>query len=143
MIGKPKWFTYRIFGWGIRPRTWQGWVYVLIAIALVGLTMILPLPQTMKMWLFGIVIGLFVLDVLHIMTLLHKVHDERQNLQQLIIERNCSFVAITTLVVVALFQTYQNRAMLNQLPFDISLVIVLGAMLLTKIFSTIYVNKKV
>ena len=35
MIGKPEWFTYRIFGWGLRPRTWQGWAYILAALLLI------------------------------------------------------------------------------------------------------------
>jgi hypothetical protein len=33
MIGNPEWFTYRIFGWGVAPKTWQGWVYVAVVAA--------------------------------------------------------------------------------------------------------------
>jgi hypothetical protein len=35
MIGKPQWFTYRIFG--IMPRTWQGWAYILVSMSFAGL----------------------------------------------------------------------------------------------------------
>jgi len=29
MIGKPEWFKRRKYGgWGIFPKTWQGWVYI-------------------------------------------------------------------------------------------------------------------
>ena len=59
----------------------------------------------------GIVLaGIVVLDVIHIMAQLPKVHDERENLQQLVIERNCSFAAIFSLAAALLYQTWQHRA---------------------------------
>lgn len=27
MFGRPEWFEPRSIGWGLMPRTWQGWVY--------------------------------------------------------------------------------------------------------------------
>jgi hypothetical protein len=36
MIGRPEWFTTRRYtGIGLRPKTWQGWVYIAVAIVLV------------------------------------------------------------------------------------------------------------
>jgi hypothetical protein len=29
MFGKPEWFRPKSRGWGLRPTTWQGWVYAL------------------------------------------------------------------------------------------------------------------
>lgn len=29
MFGKPEWFVPKKIGWGLRPVTWQGWVYAL------------------------------------------------------------------------------------------------------------------
>ena len=29
MFGKPEWFVKKKLGWGLRPKTWQGWVYTL------------------------------------------------------------------------------------------------------------------
>ncbi|MBU1031047.1 MAG: hypothetical protein ABIC91_08095 [Nanoarchaeota archaeon] len=142
MIGKPEWFTYRIFGWGLRPKTWQGWLYVVIIMALCGLISLLPAPDNIKSWLFGAVITIFIIDVLIIMTKLSKVHDERENKHQLIIERNASFTAVVAIVAIMLFQVYQNRFLDLEMPFDKSLLIVLIVMVVMKGISTIYVNKK-
>ncbi|MCX6707735.1 MAG: hypothetical protein NT001_06375 [Candidatus Woesearchaeota archaeon] len=147
MIGKPEWFTYRIFGWGIRPKTWQGWVYAAVAALLIGFIMAAAINNAIKTWFFGILMAVFVFDILHIMAQLPKVHDERENHHQLIIERNVSFAAIVALVAVALYQTYQNRAIIAAsngavFPFDISILIVLGVMLLTKAVSYFYVKTR-
>jgi hypothetical protein len=145
MIGKPEWFTYRTFGWGIAPKNWKGWIYVAAVAFIIGLTMSVTILDSAKIWVFSLVFGVIILDIIHIMTQLPKVHDERQNLHQLIIERNVSFAAVATLAAVALFQTYQNKDIIgaNQIPFDISLLVILGAMFLTKIISVIYVKAKV
>ena len=34
MIGKPEWFTYRFLGWGVRPKTKEGWLYIAVFAAL-------------------------------------------------------------------------------------------------------------
>ncbi|MBW2972683.1 hypothetical protein KY359_06620 [Candidatus Woesearchaeota archaeon] len=144
MIGKPEWFTYRIFGWGIRPKTWQGWVYLAVVAAVVGFLSAITFNEVLKAWIYGILLAVFILDTLHIMTKLGKVHDERENYHQLLIERNCSFAAIVALVGVALYQTYQNRAIMETLvlPFDYSILVVLGAMVLAKVVSYFYVKRR-
>ena len=145
MIGKPEWFKYRIFGWGVAPKTWQGWVYVATVAFVLGLTMAVGINDTAKMWIFGILIFIVVIDVLSIMVQLPKVSDERENYHQLIIERNCSFAAIIALLTVALYQTYINAGTFvsgGGIPFDKSILIVLGAMLAAKIGSTLYVRAK-
>ena len=143
MIGKPEWFTYRIFGWGVRPRTWQGWSYLAAVAAIMGLIRFLPIANAIRMWCFGILVGLVVLDVIHIMTRLDKEHDERERLQQMIIERNCSFAAVVTLIGIAAFQAFKNRHLMkNGIPFDGSILIVIGVMAFTKIVSTLYVRRK-
>ncbi len=145
MLGKPEWFTYRKFGWGLTPKTWQGWLYVGVLAFAMGLVFAMGLTDAVKFWVVGIVLGLFIIDVMHIMMQLPKVHDERENMHQLIIERNCSFAAIAALIVMMLFQTYLHRGSLqitswSQIPFDLSIIVVLGAMLLTKIVSSYYVK---
>lgn len=146
MIGKAHWFKYRTFGWGLAPKTWQGWWYIIIAAFLIGGTFAIGIADSTKMWLFAIITTIFVADVIIIMTQLPKVSDERENYHQLIIERNCSFAAIVALVAIALYQTYKNTEFIQpkgSIPFDISILIVLGAMLITKIASTIYVKTKI
>jgi hypothetical protein len=144
MIGKPEWFKYRIFGWGISPKTWQGWIYVAVIAALIGVTLSITMTNTIRGWVFGVILALVLLDVGHIMIKLPKVHDERENMHQLIIERNCSFAAIVGLIGVAAFESIQNRSELmanpGMFPFDVSIAVVLGVMLITKIVSTLYVR---
>ena len=144
MIGKPEWFKYRIFGWGVAPKTWQGYVYVAVVAAAIGLTFSIGLNNAIKPWIVGTVLAVVLVDVMHIMLNLPKVSDERENYHQLIIERNSSFAAIFALIAVMLFQIYQNRNLLNtsQIPLDYNLLIVLGAMFLAKVISTAYVRYK-
>jgi len=143
MIGKPEWFTYRIFGWGVGPRTWQGWAYLAVIGAIMGLIKFLPIANSIRMWCFGILVGMVVLDVILIMTRLDKVHDERERLQQMIIERNCSFAAVAALSAIAIFQTFKNRHLAKSgLPIDLSILIVLVVMGVTKIITTWYVRRK-
>ena len=145
MIGKPEWFKYRTFGWGVAPKTWQGWVYVIVLAFLIGGTFSMGIADSTKMWIFAIIMTVVVVDVILIMSKLSKVSDERENYHQLIIERNCSFAAIVALLGVALYQTYKNTGLMQSqtmMPFDYSIAIVLGAMLLTKIVSTLYVKTK-
>ena len=145
MIGKPEWFKYRMFGWGVAPKTWQGWVYVTVMAFVIGLITASTMTSAVKPWVFGIVFGIVILDIIHIMAQLPKTSDERENYHQLIIERNCSFAAIGTLAALALYQAYQHRSLLQQgatLPFDLSILLVVGAMLVTKVISTFYVRAK-
>jgi hypothetical protein len=145
MIGKAHWFKYRTFGWGLAPKTWEGWVYLAVAAFLVAGTLSMGIQDSTKMWIFAIIMTIFVVDVLVIMTQIPKVTDERENFHQLVIERNCSFAAIVALLAIALYQTYKNTGFMvsnNGIPFDSSLLIILGAMLATKIVSTLYVKAK-
>lgn len=141
MIGKPEWFTYRIFGWGVRPRTWQGWAYLAAVATSMGLIKLLPIANAIRMWCFGSLVGLVVLDVILIMTQLDKVHDEREKLQQMIIERNCSFAAVVALIAIAAFQAFKNRHLAGH-QIDDSILIVLVVMGVTKIISTWHVRRK-
>lgn len=144
MIGKPEWFTYKVFGWGIMPRTWQGFAYVFISMFIAGIIILAPVTIIVKVWLLGIFVGAIFLDALHIMIQLQSYHDERQNYHQLIIEKNVSFAAASAVIGGILFQTYQNRDLIGtgQLPFDTSLGIVLGIMLIVKVLSVLYVRSK-
>ena len=144
MFGKPEWFTYRSTGWGIAPKTWQGWAYVGVAIALFAALIGSPIPEGMKRILVGFLGGLLVVDAIAIWAQLGKHHDERQRLHQLIIERNGSVVAVIAVFAVIVFRAYQNRNMIGAgtLPFDPLLLAVLGAMVLTKLISTIYLRFK-
>lgn len=97
MIGKPEWFTYRISGWGIRPATKEGWIYSLIALVAILGSVRLPLPEETRFIVSILVIGIFVVDMVHISVSLGKVHDERENFHQMVIERNTAYTVIVLL----------------------------------------------
>jgi hypothetical protein len=137
MIGKPEWFTYRIFGWGLAPKTKEGWLYILIAIAIAAGIALIPMEESYRIALIVGFIAILVMDVVHVMTQLSRTHDERENMHQLIIERNCSYAALGALIAVAFYQARSTGI------FDMSLMFVLGVMLFTKILSTIYVKVKI
>lgn len=134
MLGRPEWFTYRFAGWGIAPRTWQGWVYVGAFTAVFLAVNQLPISgraQTILMWVIG---GVFLLDAFTIWSQLGKVHDERQRLHQLIIERNCSVAGVIALVGALIYQSFRQQAP------DPLLLVALGVMALTKLVSTLYLR---
>ena len=140
MIGKTNWFTYRIFGWGLRPKTWQGWAYIFVFMALVFAVSLLPVTDSIKQIAMISLTVILLIDTLHMMFSLEKVHDERQNMQQLIIERNVSYAAVFSILAVMLFQTYRYQIEngMETFSFDASLIIVLAVMFLTKVGSTLY-----
>jgi hypothetical protein len=147
MIGKPQWFKYRVFGWGLGIKTWQGVVYVIFAAGLLAGSLALATAKVLPIWVAGAIFVLFTADVIHIMTQMPKVNDERENYHQLLIERNSSFAAIAALLGMAFYEAYQRGAFTNPgvastTPFDTSIIVVLGAMLLTKIISTFYLRAK-
>lgn len=43
MFGKPQWFVPKVFGWGLTPITWQGWVYAGVWAAVIALPFIVLL----------------------------------------------------------------------------------------------------
>ncbi len=101
--------------------------------------------MTAHAWLLGILVAILVLDVLHIMLQLPKVSDERENYHQLLIERNCSFAAVAALVLVAVYQAWQNNGIPSgpwHLPFDYGLAVVAIAMVVVKGVSYAYAKAK-
>ena len=143
MIGKPEWFTYRLDGWGIVAKAWQGWAYMGVFIALIATTIALPIHVTLKFQVVGILVGVLAVDTVVIWAQLGKHHDERQRLHQLVIERNCSLAGVFSVIAAMGYQVYQNRSTIGiGVPFDPLLLAVLGVMALTKLISTIYVRFK-
>lgn len=149
MFGRPEWFTYRTFGWGIKAKTWQGWVYFGVFLALLVGPNYLPIAPSLKSAIPKIVLFFGLIDVITIWMQLDKYHDERQQLHQLIIERNCSLVAVASLLAIIAFRSYQNQVMpatgtfqldTGKYPFDPLLVVMAVAMAVTKLFSTIYLR---
>ena len=75
MIGRPDWFTKKNFGMGIRPKTWQGWVYILIAIALIVFVRWQPYwdwSNQVRNTITIVLAAVVALDAIHIMYILNK-----------------------------------------------------------------------
>jgi len=97
MIAKPEWFGRRKYsGWGVTPRSWQGWAYTLAII--VPLAIFLAIPDLdFQVRTAGTVIwGAFVaLDLLPLMVTIKK--DEREYKNEAIAERNAAWFMVLVL----------------------------------------------
>lgn len=143
MLGRPEWFTYRTAGWGLAPRTWQGWVYIACFMAAWGLISLAPLPEGIRDALSFTVIGLLVMDVISIWAVMGRHHDERERLHQLIIERNCSIAAVFAVVAAMVYETWRGVPSIDDsIPFDPLFLGILGVMAVTKLVSSIWVRTR-
>lgn len=98
MIANPKWFSPRKYtGWGLTPNCWQGWVYTLSFVLLVSLISYLPINQVLKNIIIGLIVGIFIIDVFHIMFLQQK--DERERLHEALADRNALLFMLAALIV--------------------------------------------
>lgn len=143
MLGRPEWFTYRTAGWGLAPRTWQGWVYILCFMAAWGLISLAPFREGVRDALSLTLIGLLVIDVISIWAAMGRHHDERERLHQLIIERNCSVAAVFAVVAAMAYQTWRaTPTTADSIPFDPMLIGILGVMAVTKLVSSIWLRTR-
>lgn len=104
MFAKTQWFQKRKYGgWGLTPKTWQGWVYVLGFVAVMAIIQSLGfINEEVKKIVSGLVIGLFILDILRIMFQLKK--DELEVQFEAIAERNASWAMVVVLTAGILYQ---------------------------------------
>jgi hypothetical protein len=104
MIAQTSWFNRRKYtGWGLSPKTWQGFLYVGIIVVVAIIIQRLPLGDSLKMGLTMIWIGLISIDVLQVMVSIRL--DEREQKIEAIAERNASWAMVTALVFVLLYVT--------------------------------------
>ena len=79
MLGKPKWFREKRFGWGLVPISLQGWIYTLVWSGVVGgpfaLLVSLQLPVEALIWLLA-AISLLVWDVQQILRAKRVIPDD-------------------------------------------------------------------
>jgi small basic protein len=141
MIGKPEWFARRKYsGWGLTPKTWQGWAYIL--------AMIVPLIvfQAMPYWSAEIRVAVTIVwvvvlavDIFDIM--IHLKIDEREKMHEALAERNAAWFMVVVLAIGLAYELAANatvgRAYVN--PF---IAIALFGAVVIKAFSNIYLEKK-
>lgn len=104
MIGKAKWFNRRKYtGWGLMPKTWQGVLYVIVIVVVIGFIQSLHFDETLKLILTSIWAVLVVADVLKIMASMKL--DEREQKVEAIAERNASWTMVASLALSVLYVT--------------------------------------
>ena len=109
MIANPKWFQRRKYtGWGITPKTWQGWVYLLgmslLLMMLQVVTKKFGLSLSLQLSIVGVPLIIFMVDILNIIINLDK--DERETQHEAIAERNVAWTMIIILSVAITYQTF-------------------------------------
>jgi UDP-N-acetylmuramyl pentapeptide phosphotransferase/UDP-N-acetylglucosamine-1-phosphate transferase len=98
MIGKTKWFGRRKYtGWGLTPKTWQGWAYVAGMVLPTVIISNLPIERGLQTLLMLVWIGIFIIDIIDMM--IHLEKDERDITHEALAERNAAWVMIATLTI--------------------------------------------
>ncbi len=108
MIGKSKWFNLRKYGgWGINPRTWQGYLYILCVAAIIAIPQFLSwLSFETKLAISGSFALLFLIDVLDIMSKFKL--DEREEAHQAKAEKNASLAMVFGLGITLLYTAFSS-----------------------------------
>jgi len=141
MIGKPEWFQRRKYlGWGISPKTWQGWVYLILILVPFAVFQALPYwdIQT-RIAVTAVWLAFLLFDVTHIMITLKR--DEREYKIEAISERNASWFMMLVLIMGILYEVITSA--LNQ-TFQVNwfIVIALVGGAIIKTLSNIYLEKR-
>ncbi|HOX36157.1 MAG TPA: hypothetical protein P5217_09505 [Methanoregulaceae archaeon] len=104
MIAKPEWFEQRKYsGWGVTPRSWQGWAYTLAVLVLLVIFLSIPdLDSQVRTAGTVLWVAFVVLDILPVMVAAKK--DEREYKNEAIAERNASWFMVMVLVIGILYE---------------------------------------
>ncbi|MBU4351936.1 MAG: hypothetical protein KJ939_02535 [Nanoarchaeota archaeon] len=141
MLGKPEWFKRRKYsGWGIIPKTWQGWVYILIFMLPFVVFQALPYWDE-KTRITATIVWLVILliDVSDIMV--RMKNDERERLHEAIAERNAAWIMLLVIITGIFYQTIKS-ALTQTLEVDFFLVGALFAGVIAKMITNFYLDKK-
>lgn len=142
MIGKAEWFQRRKYGgWGISPRTWQGWVYVAAVILPFVVFQMLPFWSEVTRLVVTAFWAVFLLfDVTHIMLTINR--DEREYKMEALAERNAGWFMVIVLTIGIVYQILTSA--LNQgLQVNWFMVVALFGGGLVKTISNLVLDKKV
>jgi hypothetical protein len=141
MFAKKEWFQKRKYGgWGLSPKTWQGWVYIL------GFVLVLAGFNLLPFWDNSVRIGFLMVwalllgfDVVRIMFTLEK--DELEKKQEALAERNASWTMVFILTIGILYQVIRG-AMEENFEVNIFLIVALVGGVIVKTVSYIYLEKQ-
>ncbi|MFA5259072.1 MAG: hypothetical protein WC402_03265 [Candidatus Pacearchaeota archaeon] len=141
MIGKPEWFKRRKYsGWGVTPKTWQGWLYIAIVILPFALFQSLPFWDNPTRIAVTVIWAIFLLiDIFDIMIRMKK--DERENRHEAVAERNALWAIMIILVIGLIYQVISS-SLNNQVIFDPVIAIALIGAVIVKAISNFYLDRK-
>jgi hypothetical protein len=141
MIGKPEWFKRRKYGgWGIVPKTWQGWVYIIAIILPFAIFNALPYWNAKTRIIVTVLWALFlIIDVIHIMAKMPR--DERDRLHEAIAERNALWAIIMVLVIGIGYQVARST-ITGVMQIDYFIIAAVFAGVIVKGISNVYLDKK-
>lgn len=141
MIGKPEWFNRRKYtGWGLTPKNWQGWAYVVAIVLPIIILQAIPgiTPEIMAITSIIWLVILFI-DVIDIMRKLPM--DEREKAHEAIAERNALWMMILVLVVGIAYQAAQSVVFQTN-TVDPLLIVALLLATVVKAGTNFYLDKK-
>lgn len=141
VIGKADWFKMRKYGgWGITPKTWQGWVY--IAVMIIPFIIFQSLPYWDEKTRLYISVGWLIILVIDIIDIMFRLkRDEREQLHEGISDRNAIWAMLLVLVAGLLYEIVKSA---NTQTFEVNPFIA-GALIagaLVKSITFIYLDKK-
>jgi len=141
MIGKPEWFQRRKYGgWGITPKSWQGWLYMAAVLVPFAIFQALPFWSTkVRVIVTALWAAFLVADVTHIMIQMKR--DERELLHEALAERNALWAMMLVIVLGLLYQLI-TTSLAERPQIDPILVAALIAGVVAKSISNIYLEKR-
>lgn len=126
MIAKADWFNRRKYtGWGLSPKTWQGWVYILGFVGVVAGIENMPIEA---MWKVRITLLLVVCLLVDVFMAMAKVKlDEREQVVEALAERNASWTMVSTIAVTLIGSILLGQNVVNEyFTFILALPLITG-----------------
>jgi hypothetical protein len=141
MLAKPEWFQRRKYaGWGVCPKTWQGWLYLAAIVAPMFIIPSIPWwsngTRIVILFVWGALIGVDLIDIM-----VRMPRDERERLHEAIAERNALWVIIAVLAAGVAYRAAAG-AVAGRVEIDPIIVVALVGGLLVKAATNIYLDKK-
>jgi len=142
MIGKPEWFKRRKYGgWGLTPRTWQGWAYTAALACAAFAASALFKPGSAEFWGYVYVLTAFAaLDVGSILLGMKK--DEREAAHEAVAERNAAWVMVLVITIALIYQVSTSASSGAYAGVDPFLVLALFAGVLVKAFTNYKLDRE-
>ena len=144
MWANPKWFKRRKYtGWGLTPKTWQGWTYSFALVGILVLLIFITASMDLSSWqqLSIVVIPAIIIlaEFISIATNLEK--DERETQHEALAERNVAWFMVTV-VTVGLSYQITLSAIDNVYRVDPVLIVALLGAVIVKAVSNWYLLDK-